>query len=136
MISAQYMLLRAFFSWFYDVICSHWESIVVLKPLATRLQHLVFSRSKWSMKIQRWNMCIMLFKWEWCNSLLLDTKENVYLRLLGVTIIWHNYRKMSLGKSWSKILTKTENNGKMIMRKKKRLLDFLLFHIKGNQQNI
>ena len=28
------------------------------------------------MKIQRGNQCIMFFKWEWCDLLLLDTKEN------------------------------------------------------------
>ena len=56
-------------------------------PLATRLQHvlLVFSRSKWNMKIQRGNQCIMLFTWEWCNLLLLDTRENANFNEL----IWH-----------------------------------------------
>ena len=81
MISAQNLPLKAVFYRFYDVICRHCESIVLLKRLATRLQHvlLVFSRSKWSMKIQRGNQCIMLFKWEWCDLLLLDTKENANL---------------------------------------------------------
>ena len=58
------------------------------QPLATRLQHVlfVFSRSKWSMKIQRGNECIMLFKWEWCYLLLLDTKENANLLRVDVAI--------------------------------------------------
>ena len=78
MISAQYLPLKAVFYRFYGVICRHCASRL---DLATRLQHvlLVFSRSKWSMKIQRGNQCIMLFKWEWCDLLLLDTKENANL---------------------------------------------------------
>ena len=28
------------------------------------------------MKMQRGNQCIMFFKWEWCDLLLLDTKES------------------------------------------------------------
>ena len=49
--------------------------------LATRLQHVlfVFSRSKWSIKIQRGSECIMLYKWEWCDLLLLDTKGSANL---------------------------------------------------------
>ena len=75
------------------------------QPSPTRFKNvlLVFSRSKWSMKIQRGSHCIIFFKWKWCDLLLLDTKENAnlswvavafstlinyfknYLRFLGVT---------------------------------------------------
>ena len=112
------------------------------QPLATRLQHVlfVFSRSKWSMKIQRGNECIMLFKWEWCDLLLLDTKENANLLRADVAfsavinyfrklfdffrdyfqtcISWNNQRKVFVEKSYSKnLIRKREKSGKFTMRK-------------------
>ena len=36
------------------------------------------------MKIQCGNECIMLFKWELCDLLLLDTKKNAYLKRVDV----------------------------------------------------
>ena len=61
--------------------CLGFDLNLSLSPQQLGLQHvlLVFSRSKWSMKIQRGSQCIMLFKWEWCDLLLLDTKENANL---------------------------------------------------------
>ena len=58
-ISTQYLQLRAFFYQFFV--------------------HFVFSRSNWNIKIQRGNECVILSKWEWCDLLLLDTKENANL---------------------------------------------------------
>ena len=58
-ISTQYLQLRAFFYQFFV--------------------HFVFSRSNWNIKIQRGNECVTLSKWEWCDLLLLDTKENANL---------------------------------------------------------
>ena len=94
------------------------------QPLATRLQQilLVFSRSKWSIKIQRGNQCIMLFTWEWCDLLLLDTKKianfcwvdvkfstlincfwELYEKFRGYfqrCINWNNHRKVLLEKKF------------------------------------
>ena len=95
MISAQYLPLKAVFYRFYGVICRHCASRL---DLATRLQHvlLVFSRSKWSMKIQRGNQCIMLFKWDWCDLLLLDTKESANLQRADVAFstLLNYYRQL------------------------------------------
>ena len=63
MISAQYLPLRAVFCRFYDVICIHGESVALLKRCYYSVEH-------------ESTACIMLLKWEWCNLLLLDTKEN------------------------------------------------------------
>ena len=135
--------------------------------IAPRLQHVlfVFSRSKWSMKMQRGNEWIMLFKWEWCDLLLLVTKENANLQRVHMAfstltnyfrklckffrcyfqacISWNNHRKVFLEKSYSKnLIRKKEKNCKLIMRKniqkllRSRLLDYLLFHIKGNHKYI
>ena len=97
-ISVQYLSLREVFYRSYDFICRHCESIVVLKPLATGLQHvrLFFSRSKWTMKIQRGNQCIMLFKWDWCDLLLLDTKESANLQRADVAFstLLNYYRQL------------------------------------------
>ena len=80
MISAQYFPLKAVFYRFYDVIYRHRESVFVLhrfiKPQLLNLQNfqpgellasclgfdlnLIFSRSRWSIKIQRGNQSIML----------------------------------------------------------------------------
>ena len=103
------------------------------QPSPTRFKNvlLVFSRSKWSMKIQRGSQCIMFFKWEWCDLLLIDTKENAnlcgfmwadvafstiknYFRKLfeifrdyvQACVGWNNHRKTFLERSWSKIFIK------------------------------
>ena len=74
------------------------------------------------MKIQRGNDCIMLFKWEWCYLILLDTKENAnllrvdmavsalisgnYLSLLGVTFR-HVFAETTTARcSWKKAAQK------------------------------
>ena len=41
------------------------------------------------MKIQRGNECIMIFKWEWCDLLPLDTKENANLQRVVVAFSTH-----------------------------------------------
>ena len=38
------------------------------------------------MKIEHGNQCIMLFKWEWCDLLLIDNKENANLEQVDVTL--------------------------------------------------
>ena len=120
MISTQYLQLRAFFCQFFV--------------------HFVFSRSNWNIKIQRGNECVMLSKWEWCDLLLLDTKENAnlwradvafsavinYFRKLfdffrdyiQTCISWNNQRKVFVEKSCSKnLIRKREKSGKLILRK-------------------
>ena len=48
------------------------------------------------MKIQRENQYIMLFKWEWCDLLLLDTKENADLERVDVAFstVINYFRKL------------------------------------------
>ena len=48
------------------------------------------------MKIQRGNQYIMLFKWEWCDLLLLDTKENADLERVDVAFstVINYFRKL------------------------------------------
>ena len=64
------------------------------------------------MKIHRENRCIMLFKWEWCVLLLLDTKENANLSRVDVafstpsTIISGNYLRF-LGATFRHVLAET-----------------------------
>ena len=86
------------------------------QPLATRLQHvlLAFSRSKWSMKIQCGNECIMLFKW---NGATWDLFE-FFRGYFQTCISWNNHRKVFLEKSCFKnMVRKREKWGKLIMRK-------------------
>ena len=132
-ISTQYLQLRAFFYQFFV--------------------HFVFSRSNWNIKIQRGNECVILSKWEWCDLLLLDTKENAnlwradvafsavinYFRKLfdffrdysQTCISWNNQRKMFVEKSCSKnLIRKREKSGKLIMRKMSKSLsevDYSIF---------
>ena len=48
------------------------------------------------MKIQRGNQCIMLFKWDWCDLLLLDTKESANLQRADVAFstLLNYYRQL------------------------------------------
>ena len=88
--------------------------------LATRLQDVnsVVFTSKWSLKIQRGNVYIMIFKWDRCHLLLLGTKKNINLLRVDVAfstlikyfrklfefcrcyfqtcISWNNHRKVFL----------------------------------------
>ena len=64
------------------------------------------------MKIHRENRCIMLFKWEWCDLLLLCTKENANLSRVDVafstpsTIISGDYLRF-LGATFRHVLAET-----------------------------
>ena len=71
------------------------------------------------MKMQRENQCIMLFKWEWCDLLLLDTKENTNILRVDVAfsaqIISGNYLRF-LGVTFRHLLVET-TTGKCSLKK-------------------
>ena len=63
------------------------------------------------MKILRGNKFIMLFKWEWSDLLLLDTKENANLQRIDVAFstLINYFRKLfeGLGVTFRHVLNET-----------------------------